>query len=1147
MRWLLIALASLLLLAVWIVGIFFPELRWIAELVTAVVVAIVLAVVAVRWMRKRLKARAIERELTKKSEADQPEIAVLRADMENAVRALKRQGGRSRAALYRLPWFVIVGPPAVGKTTAFERSGLSFVSNAAGAPKIRGTAGTRNCDWWFAQEAILLDTAGRFATRDDDHDEWMAFLDMLHRFRPERPLDGLIVAVSLPDDIGSRSEVEREELAAKLRSRLDEVHRRLEMVLPVYLLFTKADLVAGFVEFWSDLAKPQRSQVWGASFEVDDPRLEQPGRAVENEFDILSDALHARLLERVPSERDANRRARVMQFPLELRALRAPLAQFVDALCRPGVDTEPLRIRGFYVTSAMQVGRPVERVLSEMMRGFDMQRPAVAAATGGEMHSYFLADLFRNVMLADVGLATRSAEGIERRSRRELRAALLALAVAAFVLFPALVSYLRNTQLVQEVDRTAQIARARGQASMPGTAGDPLEPMLDTLDHLDSEASGFGIPGWFAPRAARELRGPLRKAYLDRIHSLLRARVAPELEKELATISKARRLDDSIDSPEDHTGFRNAYDAVKLYATLADPEGHVDPSWTPDRLARAWQRTLPGGAALNFARLVRHATNYLDALPENPPLKWPSTRTLQDARVTLKQLGVDQLPYHWALRRASDQSPLLARDVLDAGSQEYVTCPPEQELVPRQYTASAWAKIEPVLDSREGWPAEARIERWVVADMGVPADEKGLRAQVRAQYYRDYEGRWMAVLDKCAVHRPEDFRTSQSELEALKASKGFYRSLFAQFSTNAIAESKKDLLPIPLPLSTEGCAAKFASARPDASAAAAAKAQSPVQKAFEPLLVFSGDAEGAPKPAPLDNYIAHLENLRAALEGASDAPGGPDLAPQFANTKRGVERLLDGVQEPLKSKLRALLMPPVEGTIHVTKAETTKGTSDEWNKKVYAAWDTKLRSHRPFAGSEWAAFEDFRAFFQPDGTLWSFFKSTLGSSVELTDAGYKTKPGATPLAPDLLACLSIAQEITDAFFPAGDDPGLRFSLQLDWSATDISETKFSIGEKPAALPKAQWSAPLKWNGEGVRLEWVQAGRNTQEMGRHATFTLFDLFDQFHGLNPGGRQGIYTADFPPFAVRVRSDGKRDPFARNFFSRLHCPANIEMVAP
>jgi type VI protein secretion system component VasK len=194
-----------------------------------------------------------------------------------------------------------------------------------------------------------------------------------------------------------------------------------------------------------------------------------------------------------------------------------------------------------------------------------------------------------------------------------------------------------------------------------------------------------------------------------------------------------------------------------------------------------------------------------------------------------------------------------------------------------------------------------------------------------------------------------------------------------------------------------------------------------------------------------------------------------------------------------------------------------------------------------------ASFEDFRGFFGPDGTLWGFVKGNLADSVELDDAGYSPKPGAPPLGGDLLSCLSVAQEITDAFFPAGDDPGLRFALEVDWSAPDLTEAKFYVGDKPTALPKAQWSSPLKWNGEGVRLEWTQGGRATQQIGRHS-FSLFDLFEQLGGLKAStiGRRGVYQTDFPPLVVKVRAEGKRDPFQATFFSRLHCPEEISIAS-
>ena len=505
MRWFAIIAIALLLVAVWVAAIFIPQLGFLAAAVTAAVVFLIVLVFFIRWLRVRLKARALERAMVRQGPpgaADlekRPDIIALRAEMRRAVEALKRgRPGlkRGRAALYALPWYVIVGPPATGKTTALGHSGLSFVSGQAGAPMLRGTAGTRNCDWAIAHEALLLDTAGRFATQDDDHDEWMAFLDILHRTRPERPLDGLLVAVSLPD-ILTASDRDREELAMKLRARLDEVTQRLEMVLPVYLLLTKADLVAGFVEFWSDLAKPQRGQVWGASFMVNDERLREPGRAIETEFDALVSTLSTRVLERLPSERNPERRVRIMQFPLEVGAVRAPLARFVEALCRRDPQGEAPLLPGL-LSDQRHAGGAAGRADPRRHAAGVRARPRNAPAPDGgvEMQSYFLTDLFRSVILPDRNLAVRSSAGTRRRSLRELRIALIALGVALFILVPAVIGYIHNIELARAVDVAGATLKQNGPTSVPGTQGDPIEPMLDTLERLDAEADSVEITPW---------------------------------------------------------------------------------------------------------------------------------------------------------------------------------------------------------------------------------------------------------------------------------------------------------------------------------------------------------------------------------------------------------------------------------------------------------------------------------------------------------------------------------------------------------------------------------------------------------------------------------------------------------------------------
>ena len=106
--------------------------------------------------------------------------------------------------LYQLPWYVMIGPPGSGKTTALTRSGLHFPAGEGGeGAEIRGVGGTRNCDWFFTSEAVLIDTAGRYTTQDShapvDRGAWQGFLDLLKKHRPRQPINGVLVAISASD------------------------------------------------------------------------------------------------------------------------------------------------------------------------------------------------------------------------------------------------------------------------------------------------------------------------------------------------------------------------------------------------------------------------------------------------------------------------------------------------------------------------------------------------------------------------------------------------------------------------------------------------------------------------------------------------------------------------------------------------------------------------------------------------------------------------------------------------------------------------------------------------------------------------------------------------------------------------------------
>src|SRR5206468_1905853 len=111
-----------------------------------------------------------------------------------------------------------------------------------GREAVRGVGGTRNCDWWFTEEAVFLDTAGRYTTQQSDRDvdaaAWKSFLQLLKKSRPRRPINGVLVTISV-GDLLQQPPAEREPHAQALRSRVQELYKELGVRIPVYVLVTK--------------------------------------------------------------------------------------------------------------------------------------------------------------------------------------------------------------------------------------------------------------------------------------------------------------------------------------------------------------------------------------------------------------------------------------------------------------------------------------------------------------------------------------------------------------------------------------------------------------------------------------------------------------------------------------------------------------------------------------------------------------------------------------------------------------------------------------------------------------------------------------------------------------------------------------------
>src|SRR5688572_7157961 len=203
----------LLSLFIWFAGPLFAFAGY-SPLAPVTVRLVVIALVWVAWagwlvvkrLRARLATTAFAAAVVQQSHAEaQPsgDVAALREGLEQAVGALtdKKRGGKG---LYDLPWYIIVGAPGSGKSTVLVKSGLHFpLEQRTGRNALRGIGGTRNCDWWFTDEAVFLDTAGRYTTQDSDAaadgESWKAFLGLLRKHRRRQPINGILLTISAQD------------------------------------------------------------------------------------------------------------------------------------------------------------------------------------------------------------------------------------------------------------------------------------------------------------------------------------------------------------------------------------------------------------------------------------------------------------------------------------------------------------------------------------------------------------------------------------------------------------------------------------------------------------------------------------------------------------------------------------------------------------------------------------------------------------------------------------------------------------------------------------------------------------------------------------------------------------------------------------
>ncbi len=1088
------------------------------------------------------------------------EIHIINERFSQALATLKRlqfKGGGSRKALYELPWYIIIGPPGSGKTTALVNSSLEFpLADKFGKEALHGVGGTRNCDWWFTNEAVLIDTAGRYTTQDShkviDSSAWDGFLALLKKNRRRRPINGAIVAISL-QELLMQTEEERITHARTIRTRIDELMAKLEIRFPIYLIFTKSDLVSGFTEFFEDLSKEDREQVWGISLPNAPNDSQSPDfDYLQDEYNNLLKRLYERVLTRMHQERDVNRRGAIQGFPQQMENLKDITMQFVQqTFVKNRYQFQPY-LRGVYFTSGTQDGTPVDRLMSSvsMNFGFDRQAMSSGHAMG---KSFFLGKLFREVMFPESEIvgSNRKYESFMRWSQRAGYITLAAITVIMLTVWTG--SFTRHEMYMHEVE--GYVAEFTAERKRLSAWSDDMRVLLPTLNALakasvvyDKEAhpwlSGLGMYDSSVDDAAD-------RAYESQLKTLFLPRLLKYMEIHL------RR---------GHQGG-DLYDNFRTYM-MFNKVANLDKEQVTDWFNSRWEQEMLGQATVR-GELKTH----LQALLELKMTPAELNRALvADVRSQLLQVPVSQRIY--SRIRTNPKYTQRVNLLNEFGESTRATFVVNDSVtqnlsIPVLFTAQTYETIN--LSPESEIVASLVREKWVLSDDEnarvdfVKDDLDEITEKVKEHYHAEYRSYWVKMYNSLEIKPFQDLRQANdtllsfvdpvySPLLSVLQVGSANTTLTSQVAANIAADNKEG---------NKGKALGFIAAQIDLT---------PVDKQFREVNLLLRETKE--RPAQIQSVLQKVRQMQEFVNEIIIAPEPGKKSFEIAKARyqggsgNAITSLMvyaKSTPEPVNRWLDAL----AHETWKVILASAHGYVTAEWRSQVYNTCANALVNRYPFKSDSTAemALLDFTEFFKPGGAMDKFTSEFVAPFVD-TRTGWNNRGidnFSLGLAPAALAQIRRAQSIKNVFFGENPSmPSLTFQLRpYDMKKTDARFT-LELGEKRISYshgPKF-WTT-LNWagNDENNRVRVIFEDLNEQQHsvtyeGPWAWFRLQDdaklsntgvanvylvtysAADGHHGsFETSGSKALHSVSY-----EIKAKSVHNPFNKDLLGAFKCPDRL-----
>ena len=1165
---------GLMLAAVWWLGPRwqiagdYPLASWQARSMITLGVVLLLVLVWGWVLSRKLRKVHLARADEKRQEEDPVLVYERRQQrlLDRSLAALKANLP-GRQGVYKLPWYLVMGLEGAGKTSLMQRSGQTYTLTNV-TRQARTEKNPLGFEWWVGDHGLLIDPDGELLSQGATGGNgqvlsnrlWQHFIQWLEKNRSRRPLNGVVLAIDIAR-LSTSTDEQRRQQAILLRTRLRELMEQLGSRLPVYIQFTKLDLLHGFGAFFSNLSKAERQQPFGFTFTLDGQH--DPDDWL-NQFDSAYGKLVARLNDRVPGRlaatRDSEERAALYSFTRQLAGLRTTLLAYLTELLAADAFSTPALVRGTYFTSVYQEGVPEDAFVAAAAASYGLAGPTQPAQRGGPSLSYFTEQLFADIIYPEAGLAGDNVRVVHRRRRRVMTAAVLAIVAGLGMTAGWQHYFIKNADAARQVRSEAEhfIRNWHPVGSEPDRTGRNL---LEPLDQLRDATLAFGD---------YRNRWPL----VADMGLYQGGRVGPEVDQSYLNMLAYQFIpalmlgvmDQMSQAPDDGP---ERLKHLRVLRMLYDGSGRRD-AIVEDYLANFWQQRFPGERQVQ-ERLQGHLV-YAMAHTDLAAMRAagdktarmtlvPFTSSVQWAQQELGRIPTSDRVYQDLETRAQQDlsAPLdLARAAGPAFETVFTTVERQNGAQTSQQPSARSDLAIPGMLTRDGLQNYflrksdsvtelALIDAWVLGRRNnidfSQADESSLKVKLQDRYAEDYVRTWRNALSQLDVR---DFRDLNQGVRILDNLTGGHEPL-----TRLLTTVRDNTQLVPRIADQSGAAREALEQSPDY------RMEQDIQRQFSglnALLAKTGD-----EPTPLAQILTVVQSLHNYLRTIQESPdqGKAALAAardrlslQGADPIFTLQRLARNQPEPVNRMLAKLASESWRVVLNEAVAELER----QWYHDVYQPFQQTIARHYPFsqgAGRD-VALQDFERFFGPDGTLNVFYKDNLKLFLEDHPEHVVLTTRASLVRQDVMDALARADKIRQAFFTRSGNLDVEFAMEpLNLSSNkrrsvmnvDGQLVEFSHGPRQS-IPLV-WPNTLRDSAESrVTLVPTEVNRSPRSLSENGPWALFRLLNKadITGVSASAVDVKFDLDDGEMSYRLHAASNTNPFTQHLLAGYRIPRSL-----